>query len=265
MSIAFGSNAVAQMSGDIRVEFEHGNQTDFSFTPLWFGFHNENFDAFDIGDDVQGTGIESIAEVGVIAPFEPEFAAADGTPGDIQGAAGGTPGPPPVQPGETGVGFVTPMNPSAYQYFSFLSMVVPTNDTFIGNEDPLAFRVFDDDDNLIDASGNVTTERVIQIFATGFVFDAGTEVNDADNGVAFAFGQDGSLGAVEGGLVTAVTDLSEFVGISDGTNFNIDDGIDFTGQGELLATITISVVPEPGSALLLVAGGLAAVFRRRSA
>ncbi|MEM7576499.1 MAG: spondin domain-containing protein [Planctomycetota bacterium] len=260
------SSANAQAVGDIQIDIAHGNQTDLSLTPVWFGFHNGAFDMFDVGspaDAVLGTNaVELVAELGDVSQITADFTAAPGIPGDIQGvvtAVGtGSLAAPPIQPGETGTGFVTPINPSGYQYFSFLSMIVPTNDTFIGNDDPLAYRVFNDDDQLIDAMGNPTLERVITLTAAD-VLDAATEVNNGI-GAAFTQGQDGTLGTDENGNVTLGSDLSAFLGVTDVTGRTINDLI--TGD-EVLATITLSIVPEPATASLLGLGALAVVRRKR--
>lgn len=268
--------ASAQAPGDIRIEVAHGDNTDFSLTPVWFGFHNGLFDAFDVGDDLTSASdladdqtspsngatnaVELIAELGDVSQITADFSAAPGVPGDIQGvAAAAGNGVPPIEPGETGVGFVTPINPSAYQYFSFLSMLVPTNDTFIGNDDPFAYQVFNDDDELIDALGNPTSSRTITILGSD-ILDAGTEVNSGV-GAAFTQGQVGTDGAVEGGVVTLGSDLSAFLGATDVTGRLITDDI---LAGEVLATITISIVPEPASAALFAIGliGVAAGRRR---
>ncbi|MEM8781236.1 MAG: spondin domain-containing protein [Planctomycetota bacterium] len=258
------TTAGAQAIGDIQIDVAHGNNTDLSITPLWFGFHNGAFDSFDVGsaaDAVLGTNaVELIAELGDVSQITADFTAAPGIPGNIQGVVATTTGAPPIEPGEIGTGFVTPINPSAYQYFSFLSMIVPTNDTFIGNDDPFAYRVFDDDDNLIDEFGNVTTSRTITLTA-GDVLDAATEINNG-LGAAFTQGQDGTLGTDENGVVTIGSDLSAFLGATDVTGRVINDLI--TGD-EVLATITISIVPEPATASLLGLGALALVRRKRSA
>lgn len=258
-TVCVASSANAQALGDLKIELEHGNATDFSLTPLWFGFHNGAFDSFDAGSAASAS-IEAIAELGDVGPITAEFSAAPGIPGDIQGvAAAAGNGVPPIEPGETGVGYVTPINPSGYQYFSFLSMLVPTNDTFIGNDNPLAYRVFNDDDQLIDENGIPVTERVITLFASD-IYDSGTEVNSGF-GAAFTQGQVGTDGTDEGGVVTAGSDLSAFLGATDVTGRLIDDPL---GSAEVLATIRISqVVPEPASGMLLLAG-LAVVARRRS-
>ncbi|QDT67989.1 hypothetical protein MalM25_08980 [Planctomycetes bacterium MalM25] len=251
-------SAFAQAIGDIRVEVEHASNTDFSLTPVWFGFHNGAFDSFDAGS-AASPAIEAIAELGAVGPISMDFTNAPGIPGDIQGVvAAAENGVPPIEPGETGVSFVTPINPSGYQYFSYLSMLVPTNDTFVGNDNPFAYRVFNDDDDLIDAMGNATSEVVIEIFASD-IYDAGTEVNGA-GGAAFTQGEVGTEGVEENGVVTLGSDLSSFLDETDVTGRDIRDTI---GTGELLATIRLSVVPEPTAGLLAAIAGLAGVVRRR--
>ncbi|MEM1098350.1 MAG: spondin domain-containing protein [Planctomycetota bacterium] len=260
------TSASAQAVGDIQINVAHGNQTDLSLTPLWFGFHNGAFDQFDIGSpagSVLGTNaVELVAELGDVSQITADFTAAPGVPGDIQGVVtavgAGSLAAPPIQPGETGTAFVTPINPSAYQYFSFLSMVVPTNDTFIGNDDPFAYRVFDDNDNLIDEFGNITTSRTITITGAD-ILDAATELNSGF-GAAFTQGQDGTLGTDENGNVTLGSDLSAFLGVTDVTGRQIDDLID---ANEVFATVTISIVPEPATASLLGLGALGLLRRKR--
>lgn len=261
--------AVAQGIGDIRVEFVHGNQTDLSFTPLWFGFHNGGFDTFNTGTALTvdpadtsllaqiGRGVESIAEVGQVGLITSAFTNAPGIPGDVQGvAAAAGNGVPPIEPGETGVGFATPVNPSNYQFFSFLSMVVPTNDTFIGNSDPLAFRVFNDLDQLIDANGVPTSVREIEVRR---FYDAGTEL-DGGPGAAFQQGVDGALGTSTSEPVSLFPSLAAFSGVTDVTGRVISDVLTGT-ESELIGTIRISIVPEP-STLVLGAVGLLGLRRR---
>lgn len=250
------SLAAAQASGDIQVDVVHGGNTDLSLTPVWFGFHNGTFDTFSSGE-AASPAVEAIAELGAVDPITADFSAAPGIPGDIQGvAAAAGNGVPPIEPGEVGQGFVTPINPSGYQYFSFLSMIVPTNDTFIGNGDPLAYRVFNDLDQLIDEAGNPTNVREIEVFR---YYDAGTEV-DGGIGAAFQQGSNGMLGVEQDGLISLNPDLSVFGGTTDVTGRSINDVIT---AGELIATIRISQVPEPGTIAMATLAGLGLAFRRR--
>lgn len=66
--------------------------------------------------------------------------------------------------------------PSGEKYFSFASMVIPSNDGFIGNDDPRAYSVFDD-------QGRV---RSYDIVVNGDqVLDAGSEQNTEMNAAVF--------------------------------------------------------------------------------
>jgi hypothetical protein len=150
------------------------------------------------------------------------------------------------------------MNPANYQYISFASMVVPTNDTFWGNADSMAYRIFDDSGNFLGTNG------VFEILVDASdIYDAGTEVNDAgvDGGAAFAVGRDGGAGADEGGVITlasAVSDLSEFANLETPAGTTITN----TSTAGTFATIRIVAVPEPTSAGLLGLG-LGGFFLRR--
>jgi hypothetical protein len=252
----------AQAAGDIRVEVSNEGNSDFFLTPVWFGFHNGGFDLFDVGSEAS-SALEAIAEVGAIDPLNDLFASSPGTPGDIQGVVfGNDVAPPPINPGETGVGFVTPINPANYQFFSYASMVVPTNDTFIGNDDQQAYQVFNAAGDINDASGVFE----IAVFASD-IYDAGTEVNDAgvNGGAAFAVGRDGAAGTEEeSGVITQAADLSVFAGLQTPAGTTIGDTSFATG--ERVATIRISrvaAVPEPSSAFALALGTAGFFLRRR--
>ena len=116
----------------------------FFLTPTWIGLHNGSFDLFDVGATAS-TGLEQLAEDGIIGPAsDPStlsgmFAA----PGRLEGVATGPSGfgsqmgqPPLIDTGETASVEIQTINPAAYRYLSFASMVIPSNDAFIGNEKP---------------------------------------------------------------------------------------------------------------------------------
>ncbi len=260
--LMIGQTASAQvvMGGDpITVEVTNEGNSDFFITPVWFGFHSGGFDIFDSGATAS-SALETIAEVGDVGPLDMDFIASPSSPGDISGVVASPTAPPPLAPGETASTTVTAINPSSYQYFSFASMVVPTNDTFIANSDPLAYQVFDSGDNFLGTNGVFE----IQVFGRQ-IYDAGTEVNDAgvDGGAAFAQGRMGGEGAAEGGFITLADDLSEFMGLVTPNGVTINDTT--IGADELVATIRISVIPEPTSLALVGLGivGLCGTVRRR--
>ncbi|MBB6430003.1 spondin domain-containing protein [Algisphaera agarilytica] len=254
--VGTSTGAIAQADGDIKVEVINEGNSDFFLTPVWFGFHNGQFDFFNSGEAASAS-LEAIAEDGIVDGLVADFTAAPGVPGDIQGVVSnpaGFGGAPVIDPGETATGFVTPINPSAYQYFSFASMIIPSNDTFIGNDNPFAYQVFTDSDEINDPSGVFT----IQIFGSD-LYDAGTEVND---GLGAAFSAAAGVSTDENGTVGPLGD-ENLLTFFDGQTAAGTTVTDFIGSGELLATINISIVPEPASASLLGLGVAALAVRRR--
>lgn len=182
-------------------------------------------------------------------PLRGEFAGA--VPGGVDGMIGGA----PIAPGTVvSQSFdVTEMN----RYFSYASMVLPSNDAFIGNEDATGIDVFDDMGNFVGAD----------FFITGAnVWDAGTEVNDElPENTAF-FGQAApDTGVDENGTVGL---HPGFLGSSanPGTPSILADaqfaGADFTLGGYPVARITI--IPGPGALAVFGLAGLAGRRRRRA-
>ncbi|MEM9410741.1 MAG: spondin domain-containing protein [Planctomycetota bacterium] len=220
----------------------------FFFTPVWVGFHDGNFDLFDTGTAAT-PGLELIAEQGDFSVLSNEFAGS-GTDGAVFGPAG-FPGAPVIDPGET-ASAVFDIN-SDERYFSFASMIIPSNDAFIGNGDPTAYEV-------LDALGNVNDTIVIDLFA-GDIYDSGTEVND---GQGAAFSAVGGTATDENGVVGLHLGLNNFLGTDTVAGTTIGS---LPGSASPFARITISnAIPEPTSAgvfALLVSTAL--VSRRRSA
>ncbi len=234
-----------------------------AITPVFAAFHNGNFDAFSQGGAVTA-GVESVAEVGDSSGVAGELTAADPNAVSVNIAAAGN-GVPPIEPGEIGQAILQVLNPSSQRFLSILAMIIPSNDTFIGNDDPTAFEIFD---------GTGAFNGPFSIDITGlFIYDAGSEVNDPTDGAAFVAGVNGALGTSEGGVVTqGLFDLADFAGITTATGGTLDGSlIDFAADpaGFLVARVTVEAVPLP-AALPLMLGGLAvfgvvASKRRKSA
>lgn len=252
--------AVTACSGyaaDVTVTVENlGSDGALFFTPFWLGIHDGAFDLYDSGAPAAGFGgLESLAEDGatgdLMTRFDSEQSATGGVDTTLTAEASA---PPPFNPGESSSFVFAVDNPSVNRYFSYGSMVIPSNDAFVANGDPLAYSIFD-------ASGNFTGPLVIDILGSQ-VLDAGTEVNDEID-VAFLAapsGQTGpNMGADEGGLVGLHAGLNGSVGNPSGTPINILGGMtasgaaidrtfgDFTvGAGDAVMA-RITVVPEPSS------------------
>ncbi len=225
-------------------------------TPVWLGVHDGSFDSYDNGV-AASAGIEAIAEDGNVAPLSNQFDAA----GRVQGVAGGA----PIAPGQTVTLTLDVANDGSNNYLSYASMILPSNDYFVANGNPLAHSI----ESVLNGSA---TELSFTIGAPGSILDAGTEINDfltsAGNGLfGFPGGQGGpNQGADENGVITNVLGndpFSDFLNLPPGFNaslFNFND--DFWVSG--IATITVTAVPVP-AALPLFAGalGLLGFMRRR--
>jgi len=230
-------HATAQV---LRIEIENLSPTNgFFLTPLWFGLHDGGFDLFDVGGSAS-PALESLAEDGVTAGIAADFAGPNRRQGVVTGPNGFgsvNPQPPLIDTGETGFAEIDIINPAAYRYFSFASMLVPSNDAFIANENQTAYEIFD-------ALGNFSGPVVIDIFGDD-VWDAGTEVNDT---FGAPFSTIGGTSSDENGTIWPHSGLGNFEGTGTPVG-DIGAGL-APGAGDLVARITITQVPEPSSLAL---------------
>ncbi len=226
----------------------------FALTPLYTAFHNSSFDAFNVGS-AASPGLELLAELG-----NPSAIAAERTgiqPGSVGGViAADANGVPPIEAGET-ASRTFDVNAMDHTFFTFLSMILPSNDTFIGSDD--AIRLFDD-------TGNYLGDQTINVTGS-YIYDAGTEVNDASatGGAAPFAGAPG--GAVEGGLITPGQSLTDFAGLALFGQTLDSNLIDFVNDPAnfQVARIEISAVPLPAALPLFGAAliGIGFLSRRR--
>lgn len=244
----------------------------FALTPVYTAFHNGDFDSYNPGE-AASPGLEALAEVGNFGPVRDErIAATTGQGNPSTGAVFSSFTPDgnrrPLFGGESATVEVDITDTSTQRYFSYLSMIIPTNDIFIGNGNPLAFELFDD-------MGLFTGDRTIKVTGAQ-ARDAGTEVNDRNTGVAFAAGQDGAAGADENGVVQVdgYSALIRYVGLPTAAGFAIDTDLqntllDTPADQFAIATITIEQVaavplPAGGVLMLSVLGAAGLVARRRA-
>ena len=246
---------------DVTVENVNGDG-GFFFTPFWGAFHNGGFDSYDGGAPASDfPGITEIAEGGDTGPISAAFA------GSAAGLAGGqdftltavsAPGDAPVfSPGESATQSYNVADPATNRWFSYASMVIPSNDLFVANGSPTAHTLFN-------ADGSFAGPLEILIFGSE-VNDNSTELNDADGGAAFsALG--GSDTAETGNIrnfFTVAGDadyLADFLGTDTANGATISSTF---GPNDLIARITIT--PTPGAATTLMGAGLLAGMRRRRA
>ncbi len=161
-------------------------------TPFWVGFHDGQFDIYDRNQSAStlpqtgSDALERLAEDGNTGPISEDFAAlSEG----IDGVFGGV-----LPPGGSGLlTFLLDSTDLANRYFSYASMVIPSNDFFVANGNPQAHKLFDDEGNFVAQDFFVTGAEVL---------DAGTEINDELPPNTAAFGQqDPDTGVDENGIV----------------------------------------------------------------
>ena len=229
-----------------------------TLTPLYTAFHDGTFDAFNVGE-AASRGLELLAEDGDASRIAGErMMSHPGSTGAVIAAPQGFADAPVIEPGETSSVNIT-LDPTTQSYFSYLSMILPSNDQFIGNDDPTAYQLFD-------AAGNFLGNQTIAV--TGLsAYDAGTEQNIGD-GAPFQGAFTGSA-LDESGVVGAATGIDLFAGIDLPNGQTLDsNAIQYVGNGGFtFATIEVTAVPVP-AALPLMLGGLALMggvaYRKRA-
>ncbi len=185
--VALSSAAFAQ--DRIAVSIENLAPTMGTFqTPFWVGLHNGAFDLYDRNAPISPE-LERLAEDGATAPIAGNFLGSGA--GTIEATMPGPNGP--IAPGDRAfrMFLVDPMSPGS-QYFSYASMVLPSNDAFVANGNPQAHALY-----------NAQGDFVFEDFIDFETLDAGSEVNDEIPMNTAFFGQMApDTGTVEGGVVT---------------------------------------------------------------
>ncbi|MCV6584695.1 MAG: spondin domain-containing protein [Marinibacterium sp.] len=225
---------------DLRITVKNTSEIGGTFlTPVYFGFHDGSFDLFDLGESASA-GLESLAEDGSPAALAAERLAADA---DSQGlVVTGDAGPVATQ--ETTSGTIS-VNGASNGFVSFASMIIPSNDAFIGTND--AIRLFN-------GSGDFIREQTITIDGSN-VYDAGTEVN-TELDAAFINQTGPNTGLDENGVVhlhpgfngsegNPVGDGDQIIlGGTNAAGAAITEEADFTRDGAQIAEIHINTVLE---------------------
>lgn len=248
--LALGGLSAAANAAPIQIRVTATNlapANSISYAPLRVGFANGTFDAFNEGATATAP-IISVAEGGSGADWFPAFAAAE--PQATLGTVVGSP-PGPLLPGQAAATVFT-VDPAINRYFTFASMVVPSNDHFIGNDDPREYLLFD-------AAGNLNLTS-ISVFGRE-IWDAGSEVTNPLNAAFLVIGNN-DLREAEGGVVNFnFTQLDAYNGLTTGAGYIFDRQI---GAADEVYRINFEIVPGPGVAGTLGLGMLALARRRRA-
>ena len=231
-------------------------------SPLWVGFQSGTFNTFTPGATASA-GVVQTSEDGNNTVITGLFAAA--VPTGLQGTLAGG----PAFPGAVRTGVFDVNTATTGRYLDYLSMVVVSNDFFVGNANPTAI-------DLSTLAPGQTVSFLIGVpnvsGGQNIVYDAGAEVNDFLFSLANgAFGIPGGQtapgqGNAQNGVITAVTGdpyaafLNAPVGFTSG-NLNFNTAALYTSVGRIDIT---ALVPEPVSGGLFAgAVGLLALLRRR--
>jgi hypothetical protein len=115
------------------------------------------------------------------------------------------------------------------RFFNYASMVIPSNDAFIANDNPTSIPVFDEEGNFIGADLVISGDQVL---------DAGVEVNDeAQSNTAFLGQTKPNTGTTASGVVRTHSGLKSKGRILSSSDFA---NADFTADNYNVARITVT-------------------------
>ncbi len=238
-----GQGAVVQ----VQVKIENLAPTgSIAFAPLRLGFHAGVYDSFD-GSQAAGEAIISIAEGGSGSAWFPAFGAAE------PAATLGTVVPEPAGPLLPGgmASQVFAVDTAVNRYLTFGSMVVPSNDHFVGNDSPMQYELFD-------AGGQLNLTSIV--LTGGAIWDAGSEATDPLQAAFLEIGTN-ALRTPQNGVVSLdFQELNAFNGLNTAAGYEFDSQLSADLE---VYRVSFQVVSEPATALLTAWGILGGLLLRR--
>lgn len=202
----------------VRIRFEASGS--LAFAPILFTTHSGDVDFFDIGS-AASSDLEIMAELGNIDGLISGLSSGV----DFSNIGGLT---------IPGASFeVSHIMSDGNEFFSYVGMLLPSSDTFIGNNNPTVFNLVD---LLTESGGEPVVIEVTRLY------DAGTEVNDFETSPG---GQlVGLLAGVDTDGVEEDTVITQVTGNPYLDYLNPEEGFDLGSidpEGEIVARITISL------------------------
>jgi len=265
--------AVPAAAGTVKVTITNNSDANSLFlTPFLNVFHSGDYNAFE-GGQAASAGLRELAEVGSTGTAAAEALAGGAerqtvTLTEPTGVGPAVGAPPVFDPGNS-ASFEISLDPSSNQYVTLLSMIIPSNDTFISG----TFRLFDD--------AGVFTGGSFDLGRSA-VYDAGTEINNASGlGQAFNISPNNVNAAgdvIAGGFVedpengrvhlSSDAELATLFGQPIPPLAGLLNSGDVATSFNDLVTITfeeVAPVPLPAAGWMLLAGvgGMAAMRRRK--
>ena len=173
---------------------------DFTLLPSWLGVHDGSFDVFNAGESASSE-LEALAEGGDTQPLTMTFAVTanlDARTTNVL-APEGFPDLPVFDPGDDVTLTFDIGDPTLNRYLNYASMVIPSNDAFFGNDEPI---------ELFSADGTFVGPVTIDVL--GFnLYDARTELND---GMGAPFSAIFGISTDEAGTIGMLPGLNNFFG-----------------------------------------------------
>ena len=218
-----------------------------ALAPVWVGAHDGSFDAN--AGQTASPGLELLAELGYTSLFSTEFSA-DAT-GGVDVSTGGA-----LPAGGMLEHTLDLAADGSNDYLSLLGMVLPSNDFFIGNGNPLAYHI----SSVLNGGGPFSSD-----FGST-VYDAGTELEDfafsapPNSAPLFPFlnGEPTNPpgGTGQGGSITSLIASDPFGGFANAPAGGVPANLNFNDSALYpngLISVTVSAVPtqavpEPGAA-----------------
>ncbi|MDD4915899.1 MAG: spondin domain-containing protein [Methylococcales bacterium] len=197
-----------------------------ALSPIFIALGNGSFNPFTAGG-MASTAIQTLSETGSGSGLATLFTAADpaGYSQEVTATTNSF-GPGIYLPGGT-ASVTLNLDPTLNEYLNYYSMVVPSNDFFVGGQ----IQLFDSSGNFLGANATLTG---------GSVWDAGAVVPQIA-GAAFLSGNSGTSNTAESGVIAAIN----------ATNSSANSYEVYAGQ-QTAAGYTFSDLPNSATPLLSI-------------